>query len=106
VGKGGHYFTDTVGGAAVGTAVVLATALALDWLMALSRLTGSGYQGAGSGPMADTAPSTPAEARATGCTITGLTNGVKYGITVVTHTTIGDSGGSYSTTITPHSGAA
>jgi membrane-associated phospholipid phosphatase len=37
VGLGAHYFTDTVGGAAVGTGVVLATALVLDWL-ALSRL--------------------------------------------------------------------
>jgi uncharacterized protein (DUF427 family)/membrane-associated phospholipid phosphatase len=27
-----HYFTDTIGGAAVGTGTVLATALALDWL--------------------------------------------------------------------------
>jgi membrane-associated phospholipid phosphatase len=33
VGKGAHYFTDTVGGAAVGTAVVLATAFLLDWLV-------------------------------------------------------------------------
>jgi membrane-associated phospholipid phosphatase len=33
VGKGAHYFTDTVGGAAVGTAVVLATAFFLDWLV-------------------------------------------------------------------------
>jgi undecaprenyl-diphosphatase len=32
VGLGHHYFTDTVGGAAVGTAVVLATALILDRL--------------------------------------------------------------------------
>jgi membrane-associated phospholipid phosphatase len=32
VGKGAHYFTDTVGGAAVGTAVVLATTFVLDWL--------------------------------------------------------------------------
>jgi membrane-associated phospholipid phosphatase len=32
VGLGVHYFTDTVGGAAVGTAVVLATALILDRL--------------------------------------------------------------------------
>jgi membrane-associated phospholipid phosphatase len=31
VGVGAHYFTDTVGGAAVGIAVVLATALILDW---------------------------------------------------------------------------
>jgi membrane-associated phospholipid phosphatase len=30
IGLGAHYFTDTVGGAAVGTAVVLATALMLD----------------------------------------------------------------------------
>ena len=33
VGVGAHYFTDTVGGAAVGTGVVLATALVLDWLV-------------------------------------------------------------------------
>lgn len=33
VGLGQHYFTDTVGGAAVGTAVVLATALVLDRLV-------------------------------------------------------------------------
>jgi undecaprenyl-diphosphatase len=33
VGKGAHYFTDTVGGAAVGTALVLATAFFLDWLV-------------------------------------------------------------------------
>jgi undecaprenyl-diphosphatase len=32
VGMRAHYFTDTVGGAGVGTAVVLATALILDWL--------------------------------------------------------------------------
>ena len=32
VGLGQHYFTDTIGGAAVGTAVVLATALILDRL--------------------------------------------------------------------------
>jgi membrane-associated phospholipid phosphatase len=33
VGKHAHYFSDTVGGAAVGTAVVLATAFFLDWLV-------------------------------------------------------------------------
>jgi undecaprenyl-diphosphatase len=66
VGEGAHYFTDTVGGAAVGTAVVLVTALALDWLIALSRPAGSDYEGARSGPMADTDPATPAEARASG----------------------------------------
>lgn len=33
VGRSAHYFTDTVGGAAVGTAVVLATAFFLDWLV-------------------------------------------------------------------------
>jgi undecaprenyl-diphosphatase len=32
VGMGLHYFTDTVGGAAVSTAVVLLTALVIDWL--------------------------------------------------------------------------
>jgi membrane-associated phospholipid phosphatase len=32
IGEGAHYFTDTLGGAAVGTAVVTATALILDWL--------------------------------------------------------------------------
>lgn len=32
IGLGIHYFTDTVAGAAVGTAVVLATAFILDWL--------------------------------------------------------------------------
>ena len=37
VGLGVHYFTDAVGGAAVGTGTVLATALALD-------LTGSGWR--------------------------------------------------------------
>jgi membrane-associated phospholipid phosphatase len=36
VGVGAHYVTDTVGGAAVGTAVVLATALILDWLVPAS----------------------------------------------------------------------
>jgi membrane-associated phospholipid phosphatase len=35
VGLGQHYFTDTVGGAAVGTAVALATALLLDRLASL-----------------------------------------------------------------------
>jgi membrane-associated phospholipid phosphatase len=34
VALGHHYFTDTIGGAAVGTAVVLATALSLDRLFA------------------------------------------------------------------------
>jgi membrane-associated phospholipid phosphatase len=33
VGRHAHYFTDTVGGAAVGTAVVLVTAFFLDWLV-------------------------------------------------------------------------
>jgi membrane-associated phospholipid phosphatase len=37
VGIGAHYFTDTVGGAAVGAAVVLATALILDWLIPAVR---------------------------------------------------------------------
>jgi membrane-associated phospholipid phosphatase len=36
IGMGAHYFTDTVGGAAVAVAMVLATALALDWLAARS----------------------------------------------------------------------
>jgi membrane-associated phospholipid phosphatase len=40
VGLGHHYFTDAVGGAAVGVAVVLATALILDRLVAVdARLT-------------------------------------------------------------------
>ena len=34
IGMGAHYFTDTVGGAAVAVGIVLATALALDWLAA------------------------------------------------------------------------
>jgi membrane-associated phospholipid phosphatase len=33
VARHAHYFTDTVGGAAVGTAVVLVTAFFLDWLV-------------------------------------------------------------------------
>jgi undecaprenyl-diphosphatase len=33
VGRHAHYFTDTVGGAAVGTAVVLVTAFFLDWFV-------------------------------------------------------------------------
>jgi membrane-associated phospholipid phosphatase len=37
VGLGAHYFTDTVGGAAVGAAVVLATALILDRLVGHDR---------------------------------------------------------------------
>jgi undecaprenyl-diphosphatase len=37
VGKGAHYFSDTVGGAAVGTAVVLATAFFLDWLVPIPQ---------------------------------------------------------------------
>jgi hypothetical protein len=32
IGLGAHYFTDTVAGAAVGTAIVLVTAFILDWL--------------------------------------------------------------------------
>lgn len=64
VAEGAHYFTDTVGGAAVGTAVVLATALTLDWLITLSRPVGSGKEGAGNGPIADTDPATRAEASA------------------------------------------
>ena len=36
IGMGAHYFTDTVGGAAVAVAMVLATALALDWFAARS----------------------------------------------------------------------
>jgi undecaprenyl-diphosphatase len=34
IGMGAHYFTDTVGGAAVAIGIVLATALALDWFAA------------------------------------------------------------------------
>jgi len=34
IGMGAHYFTDTVGGAAVASAIGLATALALDWFAA------------------------------------------------------------------------
>jgi len=34
IGMGAHYFTDTVGGAAVAVGIVLATALALDWFAA------------------------------------------------------------------------
>jgi membrane-associated phospholipid phosphatase len=34
IGMGAHYFTDTVGGGAVAVAMVLATALALDWFAA------------------------------------------------------------------------
>lgn len=37
VGLNHHYFTDIIGGAAVGTAVVLLTAFALDWLAARQR---------------------------------------------------------------------
>jgi membrane-associated phospholipid phosphatase len=36
IGMGAHYVTDTVGGAAVAVAMVLATALALDWFAARS----------------------------------------------------------------------
>ena len=36
IGMGAHYFTDTVGGTAVAVAIVLATALALDWFAARS----------------------------------------------------------------------
>jgi len=35
------------------------------------------------------------------CTITGLTNGTTYSITVVAHTTVGDSGASAAVTVTP-----
>lgn len=55
VGLGQHYFTDTIGGAAVGTAAVLATALIIDRLAPASRgprdhslLTGHGRRGSGS----------------------------------------------------------
>jgi hypothetical protein len=37
----------------------------------------------------------------TTCTITGLTNGTTYSITVVDHTTGGDSGASAPATLTP-----
>jgi alpha-tubulin suppressor-like RCC1 family protein len=40
-------------------------------------------------------------AMATTCTITGLTNGTAYSITVVARTTVGDSGASAAATITP-----
>jgi membrane-associated phospholipid phosphatase len=44
VGLGIHYFTDTVGGAAVGTAVVLATALILDRLGPSRQWLEAGYR--------------------------------------------------------------
>jgi Fibronectin type III domain len=40
-------------------------------------------------------------AMATTCTITGLTNGTTYRITVVALTTVGDSGASAAATVTP-----
>jgi membrane-associated phospholipid phosphatase len=43
VGLGHHYFTDTVGGAAVGVAVVLATALTLDRVVAVDARSRSGH---------------------------------------------------------------
>jgi alpha-tubulin suppressor-like RCC1 family protein len=41
---------------------------------------------------------------ATTCTITGLTNGTSYAVTVVAHTTVGDSGASAPASITPVGG--
>ena len=38
---------------------------------------------------------------ATTCTITGLTNGITYTVTVIAHTTVGDSGPSAPATVTP-----
>ena len=38
---------------------------------------------------------------ATTCTITGLTNGVTYTVTVIAHTTVGNSGPSTPITVTP-----
>ena len=43
---------------------------------------------------------------ATTCTITGLANGTTYSITVVAHTTCGDSGASMPATVTPAGGPA
>ena len=41
----------------------------------------------------------------TTCTITGLANGTAYSVTVVVHTTVGDSGASMPATVTPKSAA-
>ena len=49
---------------------------------------------------------TCATAGATACTITGLTNGTTYSVTVVAHTTVGDSGASVPATVTPGGGPA
>jgi hypothetical protein len=43
-------------------------------------------------------------ASATSCTITGLTNGTAYTVTVVAHTSVGDSGASGPVTVTPADG--
>ena len=43
-------------------------------------------------------------ASATSCTITGLTNGTAYTVTVVAHTSVGDSGASEPATVTPAGG--
>jgi membrane-associated phospholipid phosphatase len=54
IGANMHHFTDTVGGAAVGTGTVLVTALVLDWLSrAHSQRRGEGQQArSGPGPAA------------------------------------------------------
>jgi alpha-tubulin suppressor-like RCC1 family protein len=43
---------------------------------------------------------------ATACTVAGLTGGVTYSVSVVAHTTVGDSGASAPVTVTPRSAAA
>ena len=43
---------------------------------------------------------------ATTCTLTGLADGTAYSVTVIAHTTAGDSGASAPATVTPHSGPA
>jgi alpha-tubulin suppressor-like RCC1 family protein len=58
-----------------------------------------------------TATATPggtacATTRSTTCTIAGLTGGTTYSITVVAHTTVGDSGASAPTTVIPLGGPA
>ena len=45
-------------------------------------------------------------ASATACTITGLTDGTTYSVTVVAHTTAGDSGASAPATVTPQAATA
>jgi alpha-tubulin suppressor-like RCC1 family protein len=85
------------------TAVPGDTTVTVSWTAPASLDTGTltGYTA-----IASPGGNTCTTAGATTCTITSLANGTDYGVTVVAHTTVGDSGASAPVSVTPRSGLA